>query len=98
RRYRRRAGRRRRCLCLSPDVPAAVRRPARAGDDAGNGLRPMTAADPAIRVILVDDEEDFRAPIASFLRKHGMTVEGVGSVEDLLPLLPEFRPDNIVLD
>lgn len=52
----------------------------------------------SIRVIVVDDEEDFRDPVRRFLEKRGMTVLGVGRVEDLLSSLSRFRPDIIVLD
>lgn len=58
----------------------------------------MTASQPVIRVLLVDDEEDFRIPAASFLRKHGMEVLGVGSVEELFTTQPEFGADIVVLD
>lgn len=58
----------------------------------------MTPSEPAIRVLLVDDEEDFRIPVASFLRKRGMTVHGVGSVEEALAALPEFAADIVLLD
>lgn len=58
----------------------------------------MTLSQPVIRVLLVDDEEDFRAPAASFLRKRGMTVEGVGSVEELMVALSQFGADIVVLD
>lgn len=57
-----------------------------------------TSCDPTIKVILVDDEEDFRDPVARFLRKRGITVLDVGSVEDLTAALPTFQPDIIVLD
>lgn len=58
----------------------------------------MTTSQPVIRVLLVDDEEDFRIPVASFLRKRGMEVLGVGSVEELLTAQPEFGADIVVLD
>ncbi len=59
---------------------------------------PPTPSEPAIKVILVDDEEDFRDPVARFLRKRGMTVRDVGSVEELTAALPAFQPDIIVMD
>ncbi|MFA7428654.1 MAG: response regulator transcription factor [Rhodospirillaceae bacterium] len=59
---------------------------------------PHAAAEPAIKVILVDDEEDFRDPVTRFLRRRGMTVHDVGSVEELTAALPAFAPDIIVLD
>lgn len=51
-----------------------------------------------IRVILVDDEEDFRIPVARFLTRAGMTVAGVDSVEALETLLETDAADVIILD
>lgn len=51
-----------------------------------------------IHVMLVDDEEDFREPVARFLRKVGMEVVTVGSVEEMAPSMISWRPDVIVLD
>lgn len=51
-----------------------------------------------IQVMLVDDEEDFREPVARVLRKGGMDVIGVGSVEDMAGAMAGWRPDVIVLD
>lgn len=51
-----------------------------------------------IQVMLVDDEEDFREPVARVLRKCGMDVVGVGSVEDMAAAMETWRPDVIVLD
>ncbi len=53
---------------------------------------------PQIRVLLVDDEADFREPVARFLGKAGMDVVGVGAVEDMAPVMEGWRPDVIVLD
>jgi len=53
---------------------------------------------PSIRIALVDDEPDFRQPVARYLRKRGMAVHEVGSVEELQPLLSEFAPNIILLD
>jgi|TARA_R110002110_G_scaffold412323_1_gene638178 DNA-binding response OmpR family regulator len=55
---------------------------------------PMTS----IRIALVDDEPDFRQPVARYLRKRGMTMHEVGSIEALQPLLLEFAPNIILLD
>lgn len=52
----------------------------------------------AIRVALVDDEPDFRQPVARYLRKRGMTVHEAGSVEDLMPMLADIAPNIILLD
>lgn len=51
-----------------------------------------------VRVILVDDEEDFRIPVARYLTRGGMTVTGVESVEALEVLLETETADVIVLD
>lgn len=51
-----------------------------------------------IQVMLVDDEEDFREPVARFLRKVGMEVMDVGSVEEMAQSMTGFRPHVIVLD
>lgn len=53
---------------------------------------------PSIRIALVDDEPDFRQPVARYLRKRGMTVYETGSVEELRPVLSEAAPNIILLD
>jgi DNA-binding response OmpR family regulator len=52
----------------------------------------------ALRVILVDDEADFREPVSRYLRKSGMDVRGVDSVEALDILLAEFPAQVVILD
>ena len=52
----------------------------------------------AIKVMLVEDEEDFRQPVSRFLTKTGMDVVGVGSAEEMNEALLHFMPDIIVLD
>lgn len=51
-----------------------------------------------IRIALVDDEPDFREPVARYLRKKGMTVHEAGSIEDLTPMLAEAAPHILLLD
>tara|TARA_R110001599_G_scaffold315282_2_gene523963 strand:+ start:3552 stop:4304 length:753 start_codon:yes stop_codon:yes gene_type:complete len=58
----------------------------------------METSMPSIRIALVDDEPDFRQPVARYLRKRGMAVHEVGSVEELQPILSEFAPNIILLD
>ncbi|WOI08971.1 response regulator transcription factor [Thalassospira lucentensis] len=58
----------------------------------------MNDFSPTIKVIIVDDEEDFRIPVGRFLSKRGMEVEGVGAIEELSDLIGFFTPDIIVLD
>lgn len=53
---------------------------------------------PAIRIALVDDEPDFRQPVARYLRKRGMTVHEAESVEVLWPVLSDIAPNIILLD
>lgn len=52
----------------------------------------------SIRIALVDDEPDFRQPVARYLRKRGMTVHEASSVEALWPVLSEIAPNIILLD
>ncbi len=51
-----------------------------------------------IRVLLVDDEDDFRTPIALILANQGMDVRQADSAEAMDYILQSFTPDVIVLD
>jgi DNA-binding response OmpR family regulator len=51
-----------------------------------------------IRLLLVDDEEDFRIPIASILTNNGMEVKQAGSPSQMDKVLTQFTPHIIVLD
>lgn len=51
-----------------------------------------------IRVLLVDDEDDFRAPVALILANQGMDVRQADSAESMHDILHSFSPDVIVLD
>ncbi len=51
-----------------------------------------------IRVLLVDDEEDFRTPIASILRDHGLEIMEAGTAPEMDRILEHHKPDVIVLD
>ncbi|WP_346796458.1 response regulator transcription factor [Halomonas sp. Bachu 37] len=53
---------------------------------------------PSIRIALIDDEPDFRQPVARYLRKRGMTVHEAGSVEDFRAELSDIAPNIILLD
>jgi len=53
---------------------------------------------PSIRIALVDDEPDFRQPVARYLRKRGMTVHEASSIEELQPILSDIAPNIILLD
>jgi DNA-binding response OmpR family regulator len=51
-----------------------------------------------IRVLLVDDEDDFRTPIAMILASKGMDVRQADSAEAMDYVLQSYQPDVIVLD
>jgi len=51
-----------------------------------------------IRVLLVDDEEDFRRTIARRLAKRGMLVEQAGTGEECMSILEKGPVDVVVLD
>jgi len=51
-----------------------------------------------IRVLLVDDEEDFRRTMARRLAKRGMLVEQAGTGEECLSILEKGPVDVVVLD
>lgn len=53
---------------------------------------------PSICIALVDDEPDFRQPVARYLRKRGMTVFEAGSVEEFCCSLADKSPHIILLD
>jgi two-component system, NtrC family, sensor kinase len=53
---------------------------------------------PTIRVLLVDDEADFRLPPAKRLRRRGLTVTEASSGQDALDCLDEQPIDVVVLD
>ncbi|MCA9530256.1 MAG: sigma-54-dependent Fis family transcriptional regulator [Myxococcales bacterium] len=50
------------------------------------------------RVLVVDDEENIRLVLRTFLRKHGYQVETAASAEDALALLDRFDPDFVLAD
>jgi DNA-binding LytR/AlgR family response regulator len=49
-------------------------------------------------VILVDDEEDLREPVAAYLREHGLDVREACGGRELDALLAEAAPKLLVLD
>ncbi|OQX21748.1 MAG: hybrid sensor histidine kinase/response regulator [Desulfobacteraceae bacterium IS3] len=51
-----------------------------------------------IRILLVDDEADFRSAIARRLNKRGISAEQAGSGEECLNILKNITPDVIVSD
>ena len=50
------------------------------------------------RVLLVDDEEEFRSTLAERLRRRGITVNEAGSGEEAFRIIEVFAPQVIVLD
>ncbi len=51
-----------------------------------------------IRILLVDDEADFRSAIARRLSKRGISAEQAGTGQECLDILKNIRPDVIVSD
>jgi DNA-binding response OmpR family regulator len=51
-----------------------------------------------IRLLLVDDEEDFRIPLAALLTNHGMEVMQAGDPKQMDNVLHRFTPDVVLLD
>jgi len=58
----------------------------------------MTNDEKAIRILLVDDEKDFRDAAGQALRRQGFQVSEAGSGEHALALLPDDHPDLVILD
>lgn len=56
------------------------------------------AAQPARRILIVDDEEGFRDMVADLLSLEGYIVSVASDAVEAVQLLPEFRPDAILLD
>ena len=50
------------------------------------------------RVLVVDDEENLRLVVRSFLKRDGFEVEVAGSGEEALAMLESFGPDVILTD
>jgi two-component system, NtrC family, response regulator AtoC len=50
------------------------------------------------RVLVVDDEENLRLVVRSFLKRDGYEVEVAGGVEEALPLIESFGPDFVITD
>jgi DNA-binding NtrC family response regulator len=59
----------------------------------------MTAnAAPAVRLLIVDDDEQMRQTLVRRFQRQGMTVTSAGSAEDALPLIQQQRFDVALLD
>lgn len=50
------------------------------------------------RILIVDDDNDFRASVGSFLRSHGMDVIEANNGDDGVRLAQSERPDLVVMD
>jgi two-component system, OmpR family, response regulator MprA len=56
------------------------------------------AAAPRHRILVVDDEEGFRDGLADLLNMEGYEVSVAGDAVEAVSMLPDFRPDVILLD
>lgn len=50
------------------------------------------------RVLVVDDEENLRLVLKTFLKRHGYEVEVAPDGEDALPMIDGFGPDFVITD
>jgi two-component system KDP operon response regulator KdpE len=60
--------------------------------------RPVAPAEPAGRVLVVDDEAPIRRALATNLRARGYQVDQAATGEEALQLAARHRPDVVVLD
>jgi CheY-like chemotaxis protein len=58
---------------------------------------PKTGA-PKRRILVVDDEEGFRDGVADLLNMEGYAVSVARNAVEAVSMLPDFRPDVILLD
>ena len=49
-------------------------------------------------ILIIDDDEGFRDGIVDLLEMEGYSVRAARNAVEAVPLLPEFRPDLILLD
>lgn len=54
--------------------------------------------DASVRVLIVDDEPEFRAPIRAILEHHGMAVGEAATAAQMNDVLQQFDPDFLLLD
>lgn len=58
----------------------------------------MTRGPPHRRVLIIDDEEGFRDGVADLLAMEGYTVRVAGDAVQAVGVMPEFKPEVILLD
>lgn len=51
-----------------------------------------------LRILIADDERDTLEMLTAILRDEGHVVHGVSTGTDVLPALPLFRPDAVIVD
>ncbi|MHC5539265.1 response regulator [Singulisphaera rosea] len=51
-----------------------------------------------MRVLLVDDNEDFRQLLTKFLNRNGFVVQGAAGGREALDWVGEFQPDLVLTD
>ena len=61
-------------------------------------MRPGTREKPKRRVLIVDDEEGFRDGVADLLSMEGYQVSVARNAVEAVPMLPDFKPEIILLD
>jgi CheY-like chemotaxis protein len=61
-------------------------------------VRPGTREKPKRRVLIVDDEEGFRDGVADLLSMEGYQVSVARNAVEAVPMLPDFKPEIILLD
>jgi DNA-binding response OmpR family regulator len=65
--------------------------PRQSGEERRDTNRPL-------RVLVADDDADTVQTLTALLELEGHAVRGVQSGADVLPAIPSFRPDAIILD
>ena len=58
----------------------------------------MSAPEPRVRILVVDDDEPFRSRLARSLAARGFDVAGAASAQEALELARSFRPQRAVID
>ena len=52
----------------------------------------------ALRILVADDDRDTLETLSAILRDEGHIVQGVYTGTDVLPAVPVFRPDAVIVD